>query len=70
MACGSGALAVALAAEVPRGGGGTFTLWPPAGTPLTVTLEPEPGRATLSGGAQLVFEGQLDPNWLPADASE
>lgn len=61
LACGTGAVAVACAAN--RGAGATVIVVPRSGLPLSVTLPgPErPGFAQLTGDARFVFEGVLDP---------
>jgi diaminopimelate epimerase len=61
LACGTGAVAVALDARL-QGGGRTIVVVPRSGSELTVTL-PEAGRpevARLTGDARFVFEGTLD----------
>lgn len=62
LACGTGAVAVALAARL-AGAGQTVLVVPRSGSTLTVTLPGEPGHpdsARLSGDARFVFEGVLD----------
>jgi diaminopimelate epimerase len=60
LACGTGAVAVACATR--RGAGGTVTVVPRSGLPLSVTLPgpDSPGVARLTGDARFVFEGVLD----------
>jgi diaminopimelate epimerase len=63
LACGTGAVAVALAARL-AGARETVVVVPRSGSTLIVTLSGEPGRpdcARLSGDARFVFEGVLDP---------
>jgi len=61
LACGTGAIAAALAARL-AGASETVRIVPASGIPLTVTLPGDPGapsRAELSGDARFVFEGTL-----------
>jgi len=63
LACGTGAVAVALAARL-TGADETVVVVPRSGSMLTVTLPGDPGHpdcALLSGDARFVFEGSLDP---------
>ena len=62
LACGTGAVAAALAARL-SGSGETVTIVPRSGVPLAITIPGDParpGRATLSGEARFVFEGTLE----------
>lgn len=61
LACGTGAIAAALAARL-AGAPETVRIVPASGIPLTVTLPGDPGapsRAELCGDARFVFEGTL-----------
>jgi diaminopimelate epimerase len=62
LACGSGAVAVAMAARL-AGAPETVVVVPRSGSPLTVSIAGDPRRpvdARLTGDARLVFEGILD----------
>jgi diaminopimelate epimerase len=63
--CGTGAVAAAAAAAAAGGGDGdgAWDVGVPGGG-LTVTLAA--GRASLTGPAVIVAEGELDPSWLAA----
>ncbi len=63
LSCGTGAVAVAMAARL-DGGPETVVVVPRSGLPLTVTLPGDPvrpGLARLAGDARFVFDGTLDP---------
>jgi diaminopimelate epimerase len=63
LSCGTGAVAVAMAARL-AGAPDTVVVVPRSGLPLTVTLGGDPRRpvnARLAGDARIVFEGVLDP---------
>ena len=63
LSCGTGAVAVALAARL-LGAQETVVVVPRSGLILTVMLEGDPvrpARARLAGDARFVFEGSLDP---------
>jgi diaminopimelate epimerase len=63
LSCGTGAVAVALAARL-AGAPETVVVVPRSGLMLTVILEGDPVRpafARLAGDARFVFEGSLDP---------
>lgn len=59
LACGSGAWAAAAFCEEPRGAGGRFRVFPPAGIELQVDLLPGEDAADLQGPARIVFRGLL-----------
>ena len=61
LACGTGAVAAALANRL-SGGVEAVTIVPRSGVPLAITIPGEParpGRATLTGDARFVFDGTL-----------
>jgi diaminopimelate epimerase len=63
LSCGTGAVAVAMAARL-SGAGETVVVVPRSGVTLTVELPGDPRRpdcARLTGDARFVFEGTLDP---------
>jgi diaminopimelate epimerase len=63
LACGTGAIAAALAARL-SGAPESVTVVPRSGSVLTVTIPGEPSRpacAVLAGDARLIFEAELDP---------
>jgi diaminopimelate epimerase len=63
LSCGTGAVAVAMAARL-AGAPETVIVVPRSGLSLTVTIEGDPERptsATLEGDARFVFDGMLDP---------
>lgn len=63
LACGTGAVAAAMAARV-AGAPGEVVVVPRSGAVLTVSLPGDPAKpllAQLSGDARFVFEGSLDP---------
>jgi len=63
LACGTGAVAAALAARL-LGAGETVRIVPASGIPLEVTLPGDPrapSSAELAGDARFVFEGTLSP---------
>jgi diaminopimelate epimerase len=60
LACGSGALAV-VALEPGAERGVRRVVLPPAGIPLVVTLDADPGPARLAGEARLVYRGVIAP---------
>jgi len=61
LACGSGAVAVAFA-EFRDGGPSRCTVVPASRIALEIELEAgAPGRATLTGDARIVFEGEIGP---------
>jgi diaminopimelate epimerase len=67
LACGSGAVAVALAARL-AGAPETVVVVPRSGLLLKVTIEGDPRqpiRAHLAGDARVVFEGVLDADGIP-----
>jgi len=62
LACGTGAVAAAMAARL-AGGAEELVIVPRSGSLLTVALPGDPGKpraARLSGDARFVFEGTLD----------
>jgi diaminopimelate epimerase len=68
LACGTGAVAAALAARI-AGAAEHVTIVPASGIALTVELPGDPSRpsaAVLTGDARFVFEGTLAPDALPA----
>jgi diaminopimelate epimerase len=70
LACGTGAVAVALAARL-AGAPDTVVVVPRSGSTITVTLPGEPGRpegARLRGDARFVFDGVLDAEATVIDA--
>jgi diaminopimelate epimerase len=63
LSCGTGAVAVALAARL-AGAPETVVVVPRGGSKLTVMLPGDPARpvhARLTGDARFIFEGSLDP---------
>lgn len=60
LACGSGAIAAALAVGL-RGAPETVTIVPRSGRPLEVTVPRESGPAVLTGDARVVLEGTAAP---------
>jgi len=67
LACGTGAVAVALAARI-AGAGPRIVVVPRSGIPLTVSLDGEPGRpscARLTGDARFVMYGVVHPEAVP-----
>lgn len=70
LSCGTGAVAVALAARL-AGAPETVVVVQRSGSMLTVTLSGDPARplgARLTGDARFVFDGSLDPEALPSSA--
>jgi diaminopimelate epimerase len=62
LSCGTGAVAVAMAARL-EGAPDRVVVVPRSGLPLTVTIEGDPARpisASLEGDARFIFEGTLD----------
>jgi diaminopimelate epimerase len=62
LACGSGAVAVALVARL-RGAGDRITVVPASRIPLAVEFMSD-GEVTLIGDARIVFEGRVTPEAL------
>jgi diaminopimelate epimerase len=70
LSCGTGAVAVALAARLAGAPEMVFVV-PRSGLTLTVTIEGDPVRptsASLTGDARFVFEGNLDPEAMVSTA--
>ena len=70
LSCGTGAVAVALAARL-AGAPESVVVVPRSGLTLTVTIEGDPAHPTsarLEGDARFVFEGVLDPEAIVSTA--
>ena len=70
LSCGTGAVAVGLAARL-AGAPETVVVVPRSGLTLTVTIEGDPARPTsahLAGDARFVYKGALDPEAIVSTA--
>ena len=70
LSCGTGAVAVALAARL-AGAPESVVVVPRSGLALTVTIDGDPmgpKSASLAGDARFVFDGMLDPEAIVGTA--